>query len=889
MRISQTADVRSPTVVVPPSDPTRAVRAVTVAAVSAILVVAFLLERGSTRQVLVVLNIEHAAFAAAAAIIAWRRRRSEPDAGWAAIAVLAAVWLGDRVVTVLFEVTPLPGDGSPVKALLWLVGLPAGLFGIWRQAFGPLDRSTRWRVLADAAMVATSGAFVIWIAFRAGTGTDGIASAPHWESVALVVETALASVVLTAVVYQPRRRHLWWLAAAIALALLADLSALHREVLGEPPDAHGGLLRIPVLVVPALVLGFVLSVDDGPEVSAVHSPQRGLLYVPVAAALVIGAEDLLVSDGFDRTDAGLAVLVGVALAVNVVVAKSEAARAHRAVEEGDVLLRAVFDSSPIGIVVADGDGRILRVNAAMAGMSESSPGATVDQCFEAFAGPAHAEEHHRLRREVLTGARDSFLQDLDVGEGEGRRHFRLQVVRLDIGSSPGTLCLLRETTEQTRAREELAYLARHDRLTGLPNRAAFEEAVADALGSAPDDLRRRHAVAFVDLDQFKVVNDSLGHAAGDRLLRSCAEKMVSVVGARGTVARFGGDEFCVLLPAAHVDDHEVVLDRLVSNLRLPVEMGSETVYPTASIGVTLAPPGADVGRLFAEADAAMYRAKERGRNRIEWFRSADTTSVVQARRLVADLHRAVRAAELEVHHQRVVDLTSGRTVGTEALVRWPHPGRGLLPPAAFLGAAASAGLMVELGEVVLHRACAEAAMWDVPPGDDRAPFVAVNIDAQQLAAPGFVDVVAGVLVDTGLPADRLWLEITESALMADMRAATRSLDGLRALGVHPALDDFGTGYSSLTYLRSFPVEAIKIDRRFVDGIDRHGDDATIVRALVDLGGQLGLRVVAEGIETSAQLDLLRSWGCDTGQGYLLGRPVPVAELPELRREGVAAD
>jgi EAL domain-containing protein (putative c-di-GMP-specific phosphodiesterase class I) len=302
--------------------------------------------------------------------------------------------------------------------------------------------------------------------------------------------------------------------------------------------------------------------------------------------------------------------------------------------------------------------------------------------------------------------------------------------------------------------------------------------------------------------------------------------------------------------------------------------GGDRFHPTVSIGVSTARAGSSPERVVSEADAAMYRAKERGRNRAEFFTPSGPRDAAVTLRLTDDLHRAVEHDELELHYQPFIDVASGWTTGYEALLRWRHPERGLLGPDRFLDLAEETGLIVEIGEWVLRAACARAAGWPVGPGGF-APSVSVNVAARQLVEPGLVAVADDALTASGLAADRLWLEVTETALMADVRAAADTLRALRGLGLHLALDDFGTGYSSLTYLKRFPFESIKIDRTFVEGLGVDPDDTAIVEAVVGLARSLGLASVAEGVETPLQLRALGDAGCDVVQGYLLGRPQPV--------------
>ncbi|MFZ4518041.1 MAG: putative bifunctional diguanylate cyclase/phosphodiesterase [Microthrixaceae bacterium] len=862
-----------------------------VAATVALAALVALVLAGADDAAPTVLRVQQIVCALVVAVVAWRRRRTEPDSGWIGIAVFAAVWATDRVLVVVLD------PGAPLSTrtgwwnLVWVVGLPAGFYGLFRLCFGRLSGATRWRVVFDALLVGSAFCFSGWVVIRA-TLPSVVAGMEPTGLFSPAIEVVAASIILTAAVYQPRRAPLWWLAAAAFLATVADLALLHESL--TDGNMRGGLLYLPFVLAPLMAVGLVLSSDDVARPADIGSRRRMLLYSPVALAVGLAAWEVARTGALTGEVAVLAVVLGAMVVMNFLSVLSEMTGTLDRLRASEDLFRTVFDAAPLGVVIGDAEGRLLSVNRRLTRLTGVPPEVLVGGRLEDYAtGPVGAE-HARLRGELLAGRRRSFVQDFTVRVRDELRHMHLEVVPLPALDPPGLLGLLEDTTDRHRAQQELSFLANHDPLTGLPNRASFERRLSAELarvaatpGRRASDVGRRPppvAVAFVDLDQFKVVNDSLGHVAGDELLVACGRRLVEAAGADAYVARFGGDEFCVLFPSEPRAQHRDRLDRVVEALRYPVEVGGEVSYPTASIGVALSRPEATASDLLAEADAAMYRAKERGRNRVEWFRSDDVPVLTRAHRLVGELHQVLRhagegdAGELVVHFQPMVALDTGLTAGAEALVRWRHPERGLMAPADFLDLADGAGLMVELGEWVLRSACATAATWTpAQPGRPR-PWVSVNVAAQQLAGGDFVALVAEVLAQTGLPAGDLWLEITESALMADTRAATRTLTALRGLGVHLSIDDFGTGYSSLTYLRRFPVQALKIDRSFVDGIGVADEDSAIVRALCDLGDQLGLRVVAEGIETPLQMELLRAWGCDTGQGFLFGRPVPADEL-----------
>jgi diguanylate cyclase (GGDEF)-like protein len=449
--------------------------------------------------------------------------------------------------------------------------------------------------------------------------------------------------------------------------------------------------------------------------------------------------------------------------------------------------------------------------------------------------------------------------------------------------------------ENARRAAELARMAFHDSLTGLPNRTLLLDRLEHALLRG-NRHQRPVAVLFVDLDNFKLVNDSLGHDAGDILLQRVSERLQSAMRAGDTLARFGGDEFIVLLEEpADALEALAVADRLAGVLRPPIDVEGRSMVVEVSIGVAMSGSSHDrPADLLRDADLALYRAKTGGKARSALFEPGLATAAVQRMDLENDLRRALEREEFCLHYQPIVDLVAGGLVGWEALVRWQHPDRGLVPPDDFIHIAEETGLIVPLGQWVLEEACRQAGIWQ-DQTDGRELSMSVNLSGRQFQQPSLVNDVQRALAEAGLEPRALKLEITESVVMQDVDLASATLDALAALGVRVAIDDFGTGYSSLAYLKRFPIETLKIDRSFVSGIVDDPQDAAIVRSVIALADALNLTVTAEGIETSAQRMRLVELGCDLGQGYLFGRPLPAdltnalltssrAERPVIRLE-----
>jgi diguanylate cyclase (GGDEF)-like protein/PAS domain S-box-containing protein len=446
----------------------------------------------------------------------------------------------------------------------------------------------------------------------------------------------------------------------------------------------------------------------------------------------------------------------------------------------------------------------------------------------------------------------------------------------------GWVLTVRDITDRHLLQDELSYQAFHDSLTGLANRQLFGDRLAHALRSR-DGAAEPLVVLFLDLDDFKHVNDSLGHGIGDQLLVAVAGRISGAARQGDTAARLGGDEFAILMENASVEQGHEVAERILEALSHPVVVGEHHHSVRASIGIAEATPGEISGEeTLRNADVAMYWAKDRGKSTIAVYEAGLHAEALERLAMRGDLQRAIRRHELVLHYQPTVDLTTQRITGFEALVRWEHPTRGLLPPLEFIPVAEESGLIVALGSWVLEAACRAGAAMQ---GEWQRPSMAVNIAAQQLTKSDFVDEVVDVLRRTGMPSERLVLEITESVLLDDMDGTVTTLARLRHLGVRVAIDDFGTGYSSLAYLAQLPVDVLKIDKSFVDKISEDSMDASLIETIITMSHTMKLTTVAEGVEKLKQATWLRSARCTLGQGYLWSRPVPLEAAAAMLRAG----
>jgi diguanylate cyclase (GGDEF)-like protein/PAS domain S-box-containing protein len=543
-----------------------------------------------------------------------------------------------------------------------------------------------------------------------------------------------------------------------------------------------------------------------------------------------------------------------------------------------------------GLCMFDADMRLIVSNKRYAEMFNLPagfvrPGMSIREVIE----KSHALGNYRHRDVTPYELYDSYVQTLKAGDLVVHRHLadgRMIKLTHEPMADGGWVAIYEDITERYLAEQSIAHMARHDALTGLPNRVLFRERMDEGL-SRVGGMGEVLALLCLDLDNFKAVNDTLGHPIGDRLLGTIADRIGSVVAETDTVARLGGDEFAILLSKTSPQAAAALARSLVEVISTPIEIDGHEINSAVSIGIVLAPnDGNAADHLMKCADLALYRAKAEGRGTFRFF-EPDMDACVQRRRaLEVDLRRALTAGEFSLVYQPQINLVTNELVAMEALLRWTHAERGSVPPAEFIPLAEEMGLIVPLGEWVLREACREAANWP------EAVKVAVNLSPVQFRNRALVTTVTHALAAARLAPRRLELEITEAVLLQDDEATLAMLHQLRALGVRVAMDDFGTGYSSLSYLRSFPFDKIKIDRSFIKDIDRNRDSAVIIKAIASLGASLGIETTAEGIETADQLELVRRAGCTEMQGYLVSPPRPAAEAADLiarfRREVVAA-
>jgi diguanylate cyclase (GGDEF)-like protein/PAS domain S-box-containing protein len=670
--------------------------------------------------------------------------------------------------------------------------------------------------------------------------------------------------------------------ASLALGDGASISMLHRDgtLLGRYPHVQA---MIGLNFKNAMVHQQILSKFDHGTIRMV-SPIDGLSRLASARALTDFPISIIATTtvsaaladwreqlGYMIAAAGLSVLVIAGILFSVV---RKLSQQHQMEKQR---LDTAVNNIPQGLVVYDKSGRITVCNDRYIEMFGLSP---------EVAKPGHFMQDliaHRKQTGSFDGDIDEFCDNImrNVALGKITRQVTeapdgraIQIINQPLASG-GWVAMIEDVTERKRSEEQIAHLAHYDALTDLPNRVLFREQLERALKQIPSG--KQLAVLYIDIDEFKSVNDALGHSVGDELLKAVAHRLHGCLRPTDLVARLGGDEFAVIQTAIkNPSEATLLVERIYRAIREPYECGSHHITTDASIGIALASkPGADLDQLLKNADLAMYAAKSAGRRTYRFFEPAMEARVKARHILEADLRQAISDGALEVYYQPCVSLQDDRITGCEALLRWRHSERGMIPPAEFIPIAEETGLINQLGEWVLMTACAEAMTW---PDDIR---LAVNVSPVQFKSGTLALKILAALAASGLPAGRLELEITEAVLIRDDEAALDILHQLRAIGVRIALDDFGTGYSSLSYLQRFPFDKIKIDRCFVDDIAEPVGSFCIVQAVVNIAAARNMTTTAEGVETKQQLELLRRLGCAEMQGHLFSKARPAAEIKQL--------
>jgi diguanylate cyclase (GGDEF)-like protein/PAS domain S-box-containing protein len=678
------------------------------------------------------------------------------------------------------------------------------------------------------------------------------------------------------------------------LALIAEVGALHRKYIAGVADMFAAI-----------------DAGDPARASRMDVEEVDPYFVAIEArvshAAAIRRQDAAEHlESFARTQSGVLIATPICFVLGIGLAFffwRRIGRYRREVEDGlireanafrnsEQRFRALVQNACDIKLITSADGRITY----QAPTNQAAWGYAHEQLVnESLSGLVHPDDRpalHALLEELQKepGATTNVELRLRNVRGQWRYVDLILTNLLHEAGVAGIVATAREITERKAFEEQLTRQAFSDALTGLPNRALFRNRLDQALGRA---ARRQPGVVgllFIDLDNFKLVNDSLGHHVGDRLLVEAAKRIAGCAPDTATVARLGGDEFVILLEQiSNESDAVQVAECIAAQFREPVCLDHHSFYITASIGITTSKSGHPSAEdMLRDADVAMYRAKSAGRAGHVIFDLAMQTNALLRLELESDLRKALQQGEFCLHYQPIVLLETGEIAGVEALVRWQHPTRGLIPPADFIPIAEESGLIIGLGNWVLNEACRQVACWQKRLPAEAALTVSVNLSPRQFQHPDLFDEVARVVRDSGISTGSLKLEITEGVIMQDVEATIETLWRLKGLGIQLAIDDFGTGYSSLAYLKRLPLDVLKIDRSFVKGIERGQEDIAIVRAIISMAKSLNLSITAEGIETAEQAALLKQWECERGQGYYFARPLEAEALSVILRSSPAS-
>jgi diguanylate cyclase (GGDEF)-like protein/PAS domain S-box-containing protein len=832
------------------------------------------------------------AVVAGASAMAWRGARRSEQPGIARLIALGVLLTSAGDVT--YQILVWRGDGTvdiSIADVAWLGSYVALAMALVRVLLSGSSLRRDLEAWVDVGAVSVLALLVQWELGLKDLMSD--ASAPALARVVWslypVLDAVLLALVLRALVARRLRgRSALFVGGGVVCWLASDL--IYSVSSPEGPVAAwldaGWLLAAMALALAALEPRSASTLSVEPDRS--RGAGRGRALVGLLPLLVPSAIEVIgYLNGEDPNPVPLALatalLVALALIRTLLLMGSDrAARARLRSQEQ--FSRAVAANSSDAVAIVDAHGAILNDACALAELVGYDVATLAGEDLFTDVDEADIDAARAVFERCVQSPSRVFETELRVRRVDGRLLWvgaRL-VNLLEDPDLRGIVVTMHDITQRKAAEHELEHQAFHDGLTGLANRALFADRVDQALLRS-ERSGQQPAVIYLDLDGFKTVNDSLGHGAGDALLRVVARRLKVIARAGDTVARLGGDEFAILIEPSDrpVDDGETMAERILQALSFPAAIEDQIVRASASLGITVGSPSCTATSMLRDADVAMYRAKTAGKAQWVVYDATMRTAAVERLQLETDLIRALDEDQFVLVYQPVVELETDHVIGFEALIRWHHPTLGVVRPDRFIPLAEESGLILPIGAWVLDQACRTAARWLRSYPQHPRLSMAVNVSGHQLGSPDFVRQVQGALVRSGLDPANLVLEMTETALVRDPATTAAKLHELRALGIRLAIDDFGTGYSSLSYLRQFPVDILKIDRSFVDSITERDQVPAILRGLLDLGRTLELETIAEGVENELQRDRLREEGCNLAQGYLFARPLGIADAEAL--------
>jgi|GEM_PF-1534624 len=822
-----------------------------------------------------------------------RLAKKENILGWKFVSAACIFWTIGQVVYGASIISYKRPD-LPVSAadMFFLIAIPLALIGVFMVGMHGLRQMEKVRIALDALAVACAIVFVslTFIVEIVNENQNSIPENSEMQFIFFLLDVTFASMALSMMLYRRLDKMIVPIGIGMVLQATADMMWVTDQFRGSM--ATRPYARLILFIAAALYCFSATRTRGRPTKQGSTESDRQLrlgVFAIVFAVIIFALFKLPTTQDISPIVAISFVALFFVTLIGQIVSHFENSKLSRdqsksidAISQSEARFRIAFENGPTGLLMVDQKGIISKANIAFGSMLSQYPTDLVGKELIWLIHPDDRETHLRMSNSVH---RHNGKVEYEVRfiEKEGAVSWGSVSVSQMPGKSAEKYLVyqIEDTSERKTSQERLQYLAIHDPLTGLANRTYIVERLDEALRQA----KAQHetlGVLFIDLDRFKVINDSLGHAFGDQVIQTIAYRIKQVVGERGTVARFGGDEFVVLLaPPTTEMQTNIVAKEILGAVIKPFDLNNGETYISCSIGVVLSDGEShNPQSLLRDADSAMYHAKELGRNRIETADKQVHKRIMRQLQTVNELHRGVANNEMKVFYQPIVRLDTGEISGFEALVRWQHPKRGLISPDDFIPMAEDTGLILEIGKEVMLEAYSQLVRWQqyYCQSDGTPLSMSVNLAVRQLSDPNLMDLLETVQSTIAPAPNSMILEITESALLGDTRHAITILNEIHSMGFKLRVDDFGTGYSSLAYLKRFPIDGFKIDKSFISGLNKEENDTAIVHALIGLAKSMNLMVVAEGIETQSARDSLKALGCIAGQGYLYSKPKPAEQF-----------